>query len=75
MFAKDEGLTISPDDWPCLCQPESNEHCCVGIGWEEFELGLVDEDFLEVFELGDETTEPDPQPGDFWGQIDDEKLI
>ncbi len=29
-------------------------------------------DLWDVFELDDETIEPEPEYGDFWGEIDDD---
>jgi len=30
------------------------------------------DDFLDAFALEDETGEPEPEYGDFWGEIDDD---
>jgi hypothetical protein len=30
-------------------------------------------DFWEAFELEDEALEPEPEPGDFWGEPDDDR--
>lgn len=29
-------------------------------------------DLIDAFEFDDETLEPEPEPGDFWGEIDDD---
>lgn len=43
--------------------------------WDEFELGPVRDELWDVFELDEETAEPEPQYGDFWGEPDDEEPI
>ena len=43
--------------------------------WDEFEPGPMRDDLWDVFELDDETAEPEPQHGDFWGEPDDEEPI
>jgi hypothetical protein len=30
------------------------------------------EDPWDAFELEDDTVEPDPEPGDFWGELNDD---
>jgi len=30
-------------------------------------------DLVDAFELDDETLEPEPEPGDFWGELDDDR--
>ncbi len=35
------------------------------------EYVLLGDDLWAVFEVDDETAEPEPEPGDFWGVLDD----
>lgn len=41
--------------------------------WDEFALGLPDEDVWDAFELDDAIEEPEPEYGDFWPETDDEE--
>lgn len=36
---------------------------------------ILPDDWLGVFELNEETAEPEPEHGDFWGVVDEEELI
>ena len=42
--------------------------------WDEFALGLPDEDIWDAFELDDPMTEPEPEYGDFWPETDDDEV-
>ncbi len=38
------------------------------------ELEPVPDDLLEVFVLNEETIEPEPERGDFWGELEKEEI-
>ncbi len=38
----------------------------------DLELEPVPDDLLEVFVLSEETIEPEPEHGDFWGELEEE---
>ena len=42
--------------------------------WDEFEPGPSPDDIWDAFESDDELPEPQPEYGDFWGELDDEEL-
>jgi hypothetical protein len=42
---------------------------------DEVEPHLLPEDIWDAFELDDETADPQPEPGDFWGEVEDEEEI
>lgn len=70
MFSKVENGTLSPGNWPLLGRQESDA-CGIGWdGWNDFEPGPIREEIWDVFDLDDETAEPQPEPGDFWGVVD-----
>jgi hypothetical protein len=33
----------------------------------------AESELIDAFELDDETLEPEPEPGDFWGELDDDR--
>ena len=41
--------------------------------WDEFELGLPEDEFRDAFELDDSLEDPEPEYGDFWPDMDDEE--
>ena len=44
--------------------------------WDELQTALVlDDSVWDVFELDDETAEPEPEHGDFWWQPRDDERI
>ena len=43
--------------------------------WDEFELGLPDDDVWDAFELDDALEDPQPEYGDFWPETDDEQEV
>jgi hypothetical protein len=47
-----------------------------GQGLDPEEMAMFDDDDLwEVFVLDEETQEPEPDCGDFWGVLDDEGAV
>ena len=42
---------------------------------ESIEPILVRDECWDVFILDDETTEPEPERGDFWGDVDDSETL
>ncbi len=59
------GLLDSEDDF----SPDRGED------GDELQPCLLSDDLWDVFELDDETAEPDPEPGDFWGVLDDGERV
>ncbi len=50
----------------------------LGKNWseeDELEVDSWRDDLWDVFVLDEETAEPEPEHGDFWGQPDDGELI
>ena len=41
--------------------------------WDEFELGVFQDEFWDAFELDDSLEDPQPEYGDFWPETDDEE--
>ena len=63
------------DDEPQLAAVASNQPGGVWCGLDESELCLLPEDVWDAFELDDHTADPQPEPGDFWGEVEDEEVI
>jgi hypothetical protein len=42
--------------------------------WDEFALGLPDEDVWDAFEMDDPMREPEPEYGDFWPETDEDEV-
>ena len=75
MSCKVEKPTLLPGNGTLLGHLESDGHQNDWDEWEDFEPGPICEELWDVFALDDETAEPEPEPGDFWGQVDDEEPI
>ena len=43
--------------------------------WDQLEPAAARSELWDVFLLDEETAEPEPQQGDFWGEPDNEELI
>lgn len=43
--------------------------------WDEFDPGPLEGYLWDAFELDDEMVEPEPEYGDFWGELDEEEAI
>lgn len=41
----------------------------------EYPTGPVSDEAWDVFELDEDTIEPEPAYGDFWGELDDDEMI
>jgi hypothetical protein len=35
-------------------------------------ISTLNDELIDAFEQDDETLEPEPEPGDFWGELDDD---
>ena len=62
-------------DWPLPAQMD----CCHlpndWDDWDEFEPGPMEDLLWDAFESDDEMVEPEPEYGDFWGELDEEEAI
>ena len=52
-----------------------DEAACEWDDWDEFQPVGLQEDFWDAFERDDEMIEREPEPGDFWGELDDEEEV
>lgn len=60
---------------PSIVRPQRDEPWNDWGQWVEFQPGPLRDEVWDVFELDDETAEPEPEYGDFWGEVDDEEPI
>jgi hypothetical protein len=58
------GFAAESEDYWTACDPG----LWPGVNWQR-------NDFWDAFECKDELGEPEPQPGDFWGEPDAEEEI
>jgi len=66
------------DDRPLLAQTEHSEGESgrPDDDWDEWAAptpGPLQDDVWDAFELDDETADPQPEYGDFWGEPDDDE--
>ncbi len=73
MWGEDTGY--SPLQWGQPQCEESSNDWDEWEEWEEFEPGPVEENLWDAFESDDEMVEPQPEYGDFWGELDEEEII
>jgi len=75
MFRKGQARTPRSGNDPLLDFPACEWNECDPDWRADFEPGPTCRDFWDAFERDDETAEPEPEPGDFWGEVDDESPI
>ena len=62
-------------DEPQRAAVASHQPSSAWCSFDELELGLLPEDVWDVFELDDDTADPRPERGDFWGEVDRSKPL
>ena len=75
MSRNDEKQAATPGNGTLLSQLENAWCRSEREDEEDLDPGPICEELWDVFALDEETAEPEPEPGDFWGEVDDEELI
>jgi hypothetical protein len=69
-----ESLDRSWDE-PLPAEVESDEQDGPCDEWADFQPQPPRDDVWDAFELDEETAEPQPEYGDFWGELDEEEPV
>jgi hypothetical protein len=55
-----------------MIEPDLTIFLCGETGMSNTREELVDDPW-DAFELDEDTAEPEPKPGDFWGELDNDR--
>jgi hypothetical protein len=71
-------MSGEPSNWR-VSQPDESSFSGADLDgawddWDEFALGIPDQDVWDAFELDDGMEEPEPEYGDFWPEDDEDEV-